>query len=216
MQEDTIDKLAFLFLGWLLGLLGPIIVDAIKRRRENKLGRAAIRNELASLKIKLAYAYHTIQEHKGTMTRQELKWVIKQITSHDSDAKTVKVGSALSKLLEASDEQLNQYFLSKKAPDGKSLTLQRYGTPLLDARVSALWSFETEEQRTLLEIRAAFDIAEEIVDRAKHFTNLTFQKLENGNHALAVENIEGCYAQYASQAKRIIGLVELFENASKA
>jgi hypothetical protein len=46
MSGSTADKLAFLAFGWLLGLLGLIIVDSIKRRRENTLGRAAILTEL--------------------------------------------------------------------------------------------------------------------------------------------------------------------------
>ncbi len=215
MQDDTFEKIAFLFLGWLLGLLAPVIVDVIKRSRENKLGREAIKSELASLKIRMAFAYHTIEEHQGTMTRQSLQWVIKQLSAVSTDTEALSVGAALKKLLEVPDDQFDQYLLSGKSPAGKSLTLQKYGTPLLDARVSALWSFETDLQRALLEIRSALDIAAEVVDRARYFSNLTFQKLEDGNHALAVENVEGCYTQYAQQAKRIVSLIERFENASK-
>ena len=32
-SSDTWEKILFLFLGWLLGLLSPIVVDAIRRRR---------------------------------------------------------------------------------------------------------------------------------------------------------------------------------------
>ena len=207
------EKIAFLFMGWLLGLLAPIIVDALKRNRENGLGRLAIKTELANLRVKLAFAAYTIQEHQGSMTRLMLKWVIKQLGTQHSDQQLTLVSSSLKKLLEASDEQLSQYFASKKAPPNKSLTLQRYNTPLLDARVSALWSFDTASQRVLLEIRSALDIASEIVDRATHFTNLTFQKLENGNHQRAIENVSGCYDQYATQAKRIVELIDVFEQS---
>jgi hypothetical protein len=213
MQAETFEKIAFLFLGWLLGLLAPVIVDAIKRRRENKLGRAAIKTELTSLRVKLTVACHTIEEHQGTMTRQSLNWVIKQLSAAPADTETSSVSAALKKLLEAPDDQLNRYFLSRKSRGGKSLTLQSYGTPLLDARVSALWSFDTGSQRALLEIRSALDIASEIVERARYFTNLTFQKLENGNHALAVENVDGCYEQYAQQARRIVELIDKFEKS---
>lgn len=215
MHNETFEKLLFLLLGWLLGLLAPIIVDAIKRRRENKLGRDAIKTELTSLKVKLTLCCHTIEEHQGTMNRQTLKWVIKHLMSAPHDADAVKLSSILKQYLDATDDQLNQYFLSKKAPPGKSLTLQKYGTPLLDARVSALWSFETSSQRILLEIRSALSIGDEIVDRARHFHNLTFQKLENGNHALAVGNIEECYTQYSRQARRIIEFIDKFENEDK-
>lgn len=215
MQDDTFEKIAFLFLGWLLGLLAPAIVEAIKRYQENELGRKAIKTELTSLKLKLAFACHTIEEHQGTMTRQSLQWIIKQLSAAPADTEASSVSAALKNLLDAPDDQLVQYFLSKKPPAGKSLTLQKYGTPLLDARVSALWSFDTDSQRILLEIRSALDITSEVVDRARYFTNLTFQTLENGNHALAVENVEGCYTQYAQQAKRIVDLMERFESAPK-
>lgn len=214
MQDDTFEKIAFLFLGWLLGLLAPVIVDAIKRRQEDKLGRVAIKTELASLRVKLTVAFHTIKEHQGTMTRESLEWVVKNISAAPAATETASICSALARRLEDSDDKLNRYFLTKKSPAGRSLTLQRYGTPLLDARVSALWSFDTASQRTLLEIRSGLDISSEIVERARQFTNLTFQSLENGNHALAVENVEGCYKQYAEQARRIVTLIEVFENES--
>lgn len=216
MQNETFDKLAFLFLGWLLGLLAPIIVETIKRHKENSLGRGAIKTELSSLKVKLAICFYTIEEHQGTITRESLKWVIKHLNSVSDDADALKFSSVLETLLQTPDDQLSQYYLSMKAPVGKSLSLQKYGTPLLDSRVSALWSFDTTSQRTLLEIRSALDIGSEIVERAKHFSNLTFQKLENGNHTLVVENIEGCYKQYAAQAKRIIKLIDKFETTDKS
>lgn len=50
MTDDTLNKLAFLFLGWLLGLLAPIIVESIKYTREKALGRETIKNELAALR----------------------------------------------------------------------------------------------------------------------------------------------------------------------
>ncbi|OZA35611.1 MAG: hypothetical protein B7X82_01025 [Hydrogenophilales bacterium 17-64-65] len=210
------EKIAFVFLGWLLGLLGPVIIDAIRRKRENDLGRLAIKTELANLRVKLAFASYTIEEHQGSMTRLKLKWVIKQLGLQPTDEQLASVTDTLKKLLEASDEELSQHFASRKGPPGKSLTLQRYNTPLLDARVSALWSFDTSSQRILLEIRSALDIAAEIIDRATHFTNLTFQKLENGNHQRAVENVTGCYDQYAAQAKRIVELIDEFQKITTA
>lgn len=207
------ETIALLFLGWLLGLLAPIIVDAQRRKREDGLGRVAIKTELANLRVKLAFAACTIEEHQGNMTRVMLEWVVKHLGTPHSDQKLTLVSSALKELLEAPDEQLSQYFTSKKARPGKSISLQRYSTPLLDARVSALWSFDTASQRVLLEIRSALDITSEIVERATYFTNLTFQKLENGNHQRALENVSGCYDQYAAQAKRIVELIGVFEQS---
>jgi len=213
MTEDTTSKLAFLFLGWLLGLLGPIIVDQIKRARENNLGRAAIKQELANLHVKLIYATHTIEEHMGTLDRAGLTWFIQQLNTHKEDDEVVRVCAALKKPLDLSDEQLSLFFSARKSPEGKSLSLQKYATPLLDSRVAALWSFRTKDQRALLEIRGVLDIMSDVVDRARYFSNLTFSKLEEGNHELVVENVNGCYAQYASQAKRIAEMICRFSDS---
>jgi hypothetical protein len=55
-MSDFLDKLVILFIGWLLGLLGPAIVDGIRRKRENKLGRTAILSELREVGSVLAIA----------------------------------------------------------------------------------------------------------------------------------------------------------------
>lgn len=160
---EAFEKIAFLVLAWLFGLLGPVIVDAIKRRRENKLGRKAIKVELANLKIKLAFVCYSFEERQGTLTKQRLQWLINLLNSVSEDEEASSVKTTLTELLELPDDQLDLYFANKKSPNGKSLTLQKYGTPLLDARVSALWTFDTGAQRTLLEIRSALDIISEIV-----------------------------------------------------
>ena len=164
------EKIALIFLGWLLGLLAPIIVNEIRRTREDTLGRLAIRTELSNLRVRLAFAAYTVEKHQGTMTRPKLEWILRQLEKQQSDEQLAFVRAELKNMLEVSEEQLNKFFASQKAPSGKSLTLQQYKIPLLDARVSALWSFDTTSQRILLEIRSAMDIASEIVDRATNFT----------------------------------------------
>ena len=72
MSDSTADKLAFLAFGWLLGLLGPIIVDSIKRRRENTLGRAAILTELTGI---LATAAYGARMKLGTVDCAFLEWL---------------------------------------------------------------------------------------------------------------------------------------------
>lgn len=215
MTEDTTSKLAFLFLGWLLGLLGPIIVDQIRRARENKLGREAIKQELASLHVKLIYAAHTIEEHFGTMDRAGLTWITQQLDMHKNDDEVMKICATFKKELELTDAQLSSFLATRKSPKGTSLTLQKYATPLLDSRVTALWSFRTNDQRSLLEIRGVLDIISDAVDRCRYFSNLTFSKLENGNYDLAVKNVSGCYTQYAEQAKIAAKMIGRFYGSNQ-
>ena len=43
---DTWEKVLFLFLGWLLATLSPIIADAIRRKRDSKEVKGALLAQL--------------------------------------------------------------------------------------------------------------------------------------------------------------------------
>ena len=51
---DGLEKAMFVLLGWLLALLAPPIVDAIKRHREIKETKSTLLAELAELKYRMA------------------------------------------------------------------------------------------------------------------------------------------------------------------
>lgn len=70
-----VEKVLLIILGWLLGLLSPAIVVAIKTRRENQLGRVAIRSELRDVAHKIALAAHAIHMRNGTVNRAHLEWL---------------------------------------------------------------------------------------------------------------------------------------------
>jgi hypothetical protein len=74
MTVDSIEKVALLVVGWLLGLLGPTIIEAIKRHRENKQVKVALAAELREVSYKLVMANHLIHLHFGTVDRLHLRW----------------------------------------------------------------------------------------------------------------------------------------------
>lgn len=75
MSEDTIEKLLLLALGWLLGMLGPVVTEAIKRRRENCQVKVALAAELRQVSYKLALASYLVNIHFGTVDRPYLQWL---------------------------------------------------------------------------------------------------------------------------------------------
>lgn len=207
MSDDAIDKLFFLALGWLLGLLAPIIVDAIRRRRENALGRAAIYAELRDVAHKLALAGHHVRSRNGTVDRLHLEWLKRHLETHAGLVDTSNVLQMIRLQLSWPDEQLLAYVQAEAAKSHKAIELQKYLTPLLDSRVSAMWSFDTAVQRHLLDLRANMEMLNDMVDRARKYFDMTFAKLENDNYSIVVANLEQCYALYAERAKRIVDQV---------
>ena len=82
MPADLFEKIALLFVGWLLGLLGPIIVESIKRKREDTLGRVAILSELKDLATTLALAAYGVHLRQGTFDRTFLEWLKADLEQH--------------------------------------------------------------------------------------------------------------------------------------
>lgn len=187
MSDASIDKIAFVFLGWLLGMLGPIVVEAIKRRRENALGRAAILTELNGLTETLALAAYGARMRLGTADRPFLEWLKSDLETHSLTPRLQEFVPRLRTQLSWTDEDLKKVALHMSADDGMGTMLQRYSVPLLDARVSALWTFDTSFQRQLLEIRTCVALLDDLVDRGRKYFDLTFTKLEGDNRGLKFE-----------------------------
>lgn len=206
MSDDTLEKVGFVLFGWLLGLLGPAIVDSIKRKRENRLGREAIRVELRQLRERLLVAAHGVDDHLGTQTKEKIRWTLERIAPGDMD----DIRAALECRVNQTDEEFNAVSAFLEGKGNKTIRLQNYGTPLLDARVLALWSFSTEAQRALLELKTKMGFLEDTVAQSRYFSALTFQELSSENHRIAVQGEKEFIGTYARQAREAVELIDQF------
>ena len=205
-MTDLLEKIALLFVGWLLGLLGPIVVDGIRQRRENTLGRAAILTELNELAAILSLAAYSVKIDLGTVDRAFLEWIKTDFELHAKTPEMQKHIPHFRTQLSWTDEdreRLTEHLVNK---EGKGTVLQHYPVPLLDARVSAMQSFSTAFQRQLLQIRRNVALLDDLVDRARNYHDMTF-KIEGKNHRLVVENQNQACAEYANRAKTVVDLV---------
>ena len=197
------QTILLLILGWLFGLLSPAIVDAIRLRRENVRGRAAIKAELDQLSEILVFAAFQARKAAGTMDRSFLEWLrsnLKQDNSAEACSLLVMVDSGLS----ATPDDLAQAVELMATPADKATILQHYPAPLLDARVAALWSFETDFQRQLLEIHKDLRLLADIVVQSCEFFRLSFTEMSSANYDLAAGNLRQSYRNYAERAKIIV------------
>lgn len=206
MSDDTLEKLALLLLGWLLGLLAPIIVDGIKRRREYKLGRAAISVDLIQLRERLIVAAHKADDHLGTQTKEKIRWTLERLHAREDD----KIRPALEMRVNQTDTEFNSLVADLAGKGNQTIRLQNYGTPLLDARVSALWSFDTDAQRLLLQIKTEMGFLDDAVAQARFFNELTFKELPSINHQIAVQSVREYIDTYVQRARNAVELIDRF------
>lgn len=208
MSEDTLEKLILLALGWLLGMLGPVVTEAIKRRRENSQVKVALAAELREVSYKLALANYLVNIHFGTVDRPYLQWLQGVTSNYTGPSLTETTQPSIEMQLGLPDTQLAALVQAQTPNKGANIVIQKVVVPLLDARVSSLWYLENQIQILLLDIRSNINLLNELVDQARYYTGLTFGKLEGQNYQLVVENLEGCHRQYAERAKRIVTKIE--------
>lgn len=113
-------------------------------------------------------------------------------------------------LLTLEDTTFAEVVRRQAATGNNTLRLQKYSTPLLDARVSALWSFDTEAQRILLEIKTTIGFLDDAVEQTQFFNELTFKEMSSVNHEIAVEGARGCITTYGERGLQLVELINRF------
>ncbi|KQY54399.1 hypothetical protein [Lysobacter sp. Root494] len=196
------QAILLLIIGWLFGLLSPAIVDAIKLRRENIRGRAAIKAELEQLCEILVFAAFKARKAAGSLDHPFLEWLRSNL-KRDKSSAAASLRAAVEAGLSTTPEDLAKVADFMATPPDKVTVLQHYPAPLLDARVAALWSFETDYQRQLLEIHKDLMLLSDIVRQSREFFQLTFS-VSAANHDLLAGNLRQSYENYAERAKIVV------------
>ena len=195
------EKLIILAVGWLLGLLAPVIVEKIKAEREASAVIAAIKNELNEVAYLMVLAAYNTAMHLGTADRDLLKWVQDSITLYQGLEPKENIAKSIEMKLSLIPEQFAALTASEAAQGVRSLVLVKFAMPFVDARVSAFHSLAGTVQLQLLSVRADVRLLDDLVDQSRTYFNLTFGKLEESNYATVVENLRGVYIQYAKRCR---------------
>ncbi|WP_116811182.1 hypothetical protein [Steroidobacter cummioxidans] len=203
-MDDTLSKTLFLFLGWLLGLFSPVIVDAIKRRRENREIRDALRIELSELRYRLACAHYFIQMRFGTVDRALLSWVSPILKNYTGLNPSENISKSIEMQLSLDDGQIAALARNDKASPDAGLSVKKYTAPLLESKFALLSGLDTPLQNRLLEIRTNLNLLNEEVDQSRYYFQLTFNSgVTENNRSRAVDNLGQCYLNLASRAKNV-------------
>lgn len=204
------EPLIYTLLGWVLGVLGTLILERLKRRRVKKDFLKSVCVQFKEVVPRLAGTYFTLKRNLGEMDRDVLNW-IRSVTSQgyqfleDKEDKTVE---AMDKLLELDDEQiigLNQ--LTKQKPPKASL-LGKFSVPLLEENISSILLLDSKLQHSLLDIRAKVNWLNELVAQHNSFFEKTFDSgINDENWDRLDSNIRTGYGRVGNWCRRISELI---------
>lgn len=183
-------EVGFVLLGWLLGVLSPLITRHSERaRRKTEIGNG-LRAELAELRIRLAMASYLITLRHGQFDRSYLTWLRPFFEAYRGSHPAQKTLDVISSMLEYSDEQLANVSQLGKAEGDRSLSLKKYRLPYLEANLGNLDLFSERTKLLALEAAGQVDIVNEEIERTRFYYALTFDSgLSSTNHERAVASV---------------------------
>src|SRR5262245_47741915 len=127
-----------LVLGWLFGLLSPLIVDEVRRHRQKSAIEAGIRAELSELRYRLAGSVWMIASRFGPYDRDLLHWMKRHTDGYDGGLPKDALRRAVEAQLNLSDEQFAAVAASTRADGVGGLTVKRVEVPFIESKLGEL------------------------------------------------------------------------------
>ena len=194
-----------LVIGWVLGLVSPLLADRIKKPYRRKELLASIMVELKELRVKMAMVAYLMQTKTGNLDRSFLQWLKNSVADYDGPIEPSPPTDVLDRLAELDDAQLAALVAPRAANAvKKSLTFKKGAMPFTESRMHELSILPLELQRKLLDVRSHVELYNEDVDLAWSNIEKTFNPdMMAANKAAILGNITASYGYLATRAKDI-------------
>lgn len=127
------ESVLYVVLGWLLGLLGPRLLEAMQKPYRRTEIKKSVFLELKDLQCKLGMVAFLVASRAGTADRSLLLWVEPILRSYQGFYADPSVGERMQSLARLSDQELLALFKTQQ-PSARGLFLKRYSLPLSQDR----------------------------------------------------------------------------------
>ena len=205
----SLDNIFFAFIGWLAGILSPILVDLAREHRETEHLKKGILADLTEAQLICAVSFFLVRARLGKLDRHDLTWVHVILVRHGAASDYQNILKVLEGVLKLPDEKLLMGLQNFRSQPGMGLTIRRLETPFLQSHLGKLATFGPLYQRRILDISRRVRIFNEIGDDAKYYFRKTFESnISADNYARVNTNYDGCCTQIAEQAKSIADLIQ--------
>ena len=194
----------YIILGWLLGILSPLIVERSKRQYQVLDVKRGILTELKDHRSRLVMVSGTIAIRLGLLDRSLLNWIFKELKEYEGTEPKEELLEGLSRLVGLSDVELSALANHAKFRPGGALSLKTYSTPFLSANMNLLSLFPSDFQYRVLEIRAQIDLLNQEISET---TTLFWKTFDSGmtedNHGIITTTIRNKYQHIQDSSRRL-------------
>lgn len=199
-----------LILGWLFGLLSPVIVSLILDKRETRAVQDSLFTELQELQYRLMLVIYRIKGKYGKLDKDFFQWAQTILVEYKGINSSEVLLKTIGPLLELSEEQMIDYVNLTKQNDkpNSGLELKKTALSLLDLDLKFLSKLNPVLRAHLLEVKTRIGFLNEIVDDSRYYFRLSFQDgISSENYKNADLNMVNSYNIYSTQAKITVDLI---------
>ena len=134
-------------LGWLLGVLSPVITHGIMASRKTDEFRRGLRAELEEFAARVIPIVHLMANHHGVLDKDLFEWLYQHEKRYRGAHPIGSVGEIYDKARALPEEQikeLNRHFREKQK--GKGSSVKKQHLPYLQSHLGSLSSLSEAEQ----------------------------------------------------------------------
>ena len=210
-MSEEINNLAYLFLGWLFGLLGSLAFYQVQRAQAKRDFMASALGELSATKLKLAITALQLQMHLGPVEDEFINWVGPIIKGYDGPDKDPKSEEEFANLANMSREQRRALFEHGKTP-GKGPRPIQCNLPFLRGQISSLALCPRDFQLRIIQILEHLDFFNQDAQFVAGQLDMTFDRSLAGQNRERVEaNVRDGYLKLARRARWAVDSVTSLE-----
>jgi hypothetical protein len=203
-----------IILGWLFGLLSPVIVSRITRRYKRKDLHAGIIKEINHINLRLIFAYDLLSKRTGTYNQEQVAWLLKQYESLEhTDPLKIKAYRIQTTATPQEFEVIKAQLIT---PKGTGLTLQKIQLLFINMHLANFSLFSPDFQSEIFELKSRVEILNSQIEVAEKYFFMTFDSnIKPANLPLIKADIEAKYIYLETAFKRTIEQIETINKVKK-
>jgi len=197
----------FLVLGWILGLLSPVVADFFTKKRRLAEMRRGLLVELAEVRFSLASTTLAVAGTIGAWDRHYLEWLKSDLEAYrgarDEDRKQLQ--GTVAGLLNLDDQQLDAAARSAGSP--VSPALRKYRLPYLESTMDQVATLGPGAQRQLLEIQAQVGVINDLLDDIRFCLGKSFDSLPPSTRQAIDASLQNSYRAVLHSSQQTADLI---------
>jgi len=193
------------FLGWLLGMLSPIIVSRIQRRYTKSDLHVGITNELRSVRYRLACTAHLLCSQYGDYDKDFLRWCIANIEGSEQEEGSKEVLKMLQNQIDLEDVEFAALVDALRAKAGVGKSLKKADLAFSEMHLNDLSLFSIRFQSLLFDLKAKLAHYNDEVEKSEKYHLMTFDSsLSSENHQIVKSQVLTKYEIIAGMSMRAV------------